>query len=391
MRWVKLSSALTRELAMPICANDMEGRPRAAFVLNLIPNLLRAIGRALLGAAVVLPLFGAGAMAQQAGENGVAPFTISTLETVRARGYLICAAARPMPGFAQMSPEGLWSGFDVDICRAVASAIFGDPSRVEFRPLSGDSRFAHLGMGDVDLIARNAPWTMSRDTSYGATYAVTAFYDGQAFMVPDRKGVVSAYELEDVTICVTRGSESQGRVRDFFFAEQVTYEELLYEDREDLAVAYRSGRCDAISATASWLHAIRRTMPEPGTHRILPERLSKEPLGPVVRDNDQQWLTIVRWTIYATILAEELGVTSVNIESMLSARTTGIRRLLDIDGDYGTALGLAPTWMRDVIRSVGNYGELYERHFGSANGAPLLRGQNALWTNGGLLFAPPIN
>ncbi len=329
-------------------------------------------------------------LSQTEGETASPPFSISTLETVRTRGYVICAAARPMPGFAQISPESLWSGFDVDICRAVAAAIFGDPSRVEFRPLSGESRFAHLVQGEVDLVSRTASWTMSRDTNYGITYVGTSFFDGQAFMVSDSVGAVSAYELENLVVCATTGTESLGRMRDFFFAGQVSYEELLYEDREDIAVAYRSGRCDAITGPASWLHAIRRTMPEPGTHRILPERISKEPYGPVVRSGDKQWEDLVRWTLFTVINAEELGVTSVNIDSMLSARTPAIRRLLGVEGDFGAPFGLERTWMRDVIRAVGSYGELYERHFGAANGTPLRRGQNALWTNGGLIFAPPI-
>ncbi len=330
------------------------------------------------------------AAAQSNTADQATPFRISTLDTVRTRGYVVCAAANPLPGFAQVSPEGLWSGFDIDLCRALSAAIFGSPSQVEFRPLSGQSRFAHLQNGDVDLVVRNAAWTMSRDTQYGATYVATSFFDCQAFMVREQLGAVSAFELEDVTVCVAAGSESALRMEAFFFENQLSYDELFYEDREDLAVAYRSGQCDAITASASWLHAIRRTMPEPSLHRILPERLSKEPYGPVVRSGDAQWETIVRWTLYAMINAEEYGVTSVNIDSMLSARTLAIRRLLGVEEDYGTALGLSETWMRDVIRSVGNYGEVYDRHFGSANGAQLLRGQNALWINGGLLFAPPL-
>lgn len=370
-------------------AHQRTGAAGAVYALHAIALTLNRLACAILViciTAVSLP----SASAQSDGRPVSAPFSISTLETVRARGYVICAAARPMPGFAQISPESLWSGFDVDICRAVAAAIFGDPARVEFRPLSGESRFAHLVQGEVDVVARTASWTMSRDTRYGATYVATSFFDGQAFMVSDRLSVVSAYELEDVTVCATTGSEALGRMRDFFFASQVSYEELLYEDREDIAVAYRSGRCEAITGSASWLHAIRRTMPEPNLHRILPERLSKEPYGPVVRSDDPQWQKLVLWTLFAIINAEELGVTSVNIDSMLSARTPAIQRLLGVDGDFGAPFGLDPGWMRGVIRAVGNYGELYERHFGSNNGTPLRRGQNALWTNGGLIFAPPI-
>lgn len=367
-----------------------KGTVHAALILHAFSRFLRIPATVALALAFSLVSQPAVLAQGPAAETGV-PFTISTLETVRARGYVVCAATNPLPGFAQVSPEGLWSGFDIDICRAVAAAIFGDPSRVEFRPLSGQSRFAHLEMGEVDLVVRNAPWTMSRDTLYDATYVATSFFDGQAFMVPEQLGVVSAYELEDVTICVASNSDAARRLEEFFFFNQLSYDELFYEDREDLAVAYRSGRCDAITASASWLQAIRRAMPEPSAHAILPERLSKEAYGPVVRSDDDQWIAIVHWTLNALINAEEYGVTSVNIDSMLSARTPAIRRLLGVEGDVGAPFGLSTTWMRDVIRAVGNYGEIYARHFGgSTTGAPLLRGQNALWINGGLLYAEPI-
>lgn len=366
------------------------GAVRAASILHGFFSLLRIL--AVLAVAVA-PTWtgGAGRSAYAQDAATPAPFVISTLDTVRRRGYVICAAANPLPGFAQVSPEGLWSGFDIDLCRALSAAIFGDPSNVEFRPLSGQSRFAHLAMGDVDLVVRNASWTMTRDTQYGVRYVGTAFYDGQAFMVPARLGFVSTYELENLVICVARGSEAEQRIDAFFFQNQLVYDEMVYEDREDLAVAYRSGRCDAITASASWLQAVRRTLPEPASHMILPERLTKEAYGPVVRADDPQWETIVRWTLFALVNAEEHGVTSVNVDSMLAARTPAIRRLLGIQGDFGTPLGLSVTWMQDVIRAVGNYGEIYARHFGTASGAPLLRGQNALWTNGGLLYAPPFN
>ncbi|SEA65786.1 general L-amino acid transport system substrate-binding protein [Pelagibacterium halotolerans] len=374
---------------MPILPTNSTGAGPPASNLHSFSRLLRISASAALVGALLLSAPGA-TSAQESELVASEPFTISMLETVRARGYVICAATNPLPGFAQVSPEGLWSGFDIDMCRAVAAAVFGDPSRVEFRPLSGQSRFAHLAMGEVDLVVRNAPWTMSRDTLYGATYVATSFYDGQAFMVPDRLGVVSAYELEDVTICVAANSEAAQRLDEFFFSNQLTYDELFYEDRDDLAVAYRAGECDAITGSASWLQAIRRTMPEPGANAILPERLSKEAYGPVVRSDDAQWAAIVRRTLHALVNAEEYGVTSVNIESMMAARTPAIRRLLGIEEDVGEDIGLRATWMRDVIASVGNYGEIYARHFGAADGEQLLRGQNALWLNGGLMYAPPV-
>jgi len=313
-----------------------------------------------------------------------------TLAAVQQRGHVICATADPLPGFAQAGPGGLWAGFDVDFCRAVAVAVFGDATKMEFVPLSGDSRFAQLQTGAVDLISRNAPWTMRRDTSYGARYVANSFFDGQAFMVPQSLGAVSAYELDNVRVCVLDGAEELAAIREFFFTTQATYTEILYEDREDLAVAYRSELCNAVSAPASWLNAIRRGLPEPATHRILPERISKGGFGPVVRSGDDQWFKIVQWTLFTLIDAEEAGVTRDNIGSLSAAKTHRIRRLLGLEGVFGPGIGLDPKFMANIIRQVGNYGEIFDRNFGPDTGAAVVRGQNALWSNGGLLYAPPI-
>lgn len=324
------------------------------------------------------------AFAQEAGIAG------PTLAAVRARGHLICAGTDPLPGFAQPGQDGRWAGFDVDFCRAVAVAIFNDPAKMEFLPLSGDARFAELQTGSIDLIARNAPWTMRRDTGYGVSYVATSFFDGQAIMVPQSLGVVSAYELENVTICVLDEPEALANLREFFFTTQAPYDEVLYEDREDLTVAYRSGLCNAVSASASWLNAVRRSLPEPATHRILPERISKDAFGPVVRSGDDQWFKIVGWTLSAMINAEEAGVSSRNIESLSAARTHRVRRLLGLEGEFGPGIGLDRFFIANIIRTVGNYGEIFERNFGPETGAAVVRGQNALWINGGLMQAPPI-
>ncbi len=278
----------------------------------------------------------------------------------------------------------------MDLCRAIATAVFGDPERYEFRPLRGESRFAPLQTGAVDVLTRDGPWTQKRDTAFGTTFVTTAFFDGQAFLVPQSLGAVSAYELDNLAICVQDGGEDLSRLEDFFFANQATYTEVLYEDVADLGVAYRAGLCQGVSASARQLQAILRDMPDPGSHRILPERISKELLGPVVRTGDDQWFNIVRWTLFALINAEEVGVTSQNTEALTAARTPGVRRLLGEEGDFGTPLGLSPEFMANVIRAVGNYAELYDRNFGPQTGAALLRGQNALWRNGGLLYAPDV-
>ncbi|MEQ1770125.1 MAG: amino acid ABC transporter substrate-binding protein [Devosia sp.] len=313
-----------------------------------------------------------------------------TLAAIKERGHLICGTSDPLPGFAQLSAEGRWSGFDVDFCRAVATAVFGDASKLEFRAFSGDSRFASLQTGAIDLVARNAPWTLRRDSSYGASYVATSLFDGQAIMVPTSLGVVSAYQLDKVRICVIDEGEDPINLDTFFFEIQAEFTPVFYEDREDLAVAYQSGLCDAVSASASWLNAIRRGLADPGAHRILPERIAKGTFGPVVRDGDSQWFDIVKWTLYALIDAEEAGVTSLNVGSLEAAKTHRIRRLLGLEGSFGPGLGLDPRFIRNVIAQVGNYGEIFERNFGASTGAAVPRGQNSLWINGGLLIAPNV-
>jgi len=322
--------------------------------------------------------------------SAAVPAHAQTLDAVRERGFLVCGAVSPLAGFAQQDSEGRWSGFDVDLCRAIAAAVLGDPNLLEFRPLRGGARFVALQTGEIDVIVRNAPWTQRRDTIYGATYVAPIFYDGQAFMTPNARALVSAYEMTGLSICLLDTTETRGRLREFFFETQAPYREVVYEDLADLAGAYRQGQCDAISAAGRELNAMRRDFTDPSAHRILPERISKELLGAVVNDGDGVWADIVRWTIFALINAEEVGLTAANIESLADTRTPAIRRLLGLEGDMGAGLGLRATFMADVIRAVGNYGEIYDRHFGPQTGTHLLRGQNSLWLNGGLLYAPPI-
>ncbi|WIY54093.1 amino acid ABC transporter substrate-binding protein [Devosia sp. YIM 151766] len=318
------------------------------------------------------------------------PVAAQTLEAVRERGFLVCGASNPLSGFSQLDADGRWSGFDVDLCRALAAAIFGNPDLIEFRSYRGEARFAPLQTGSVDVLMRNGAWTAGRDTRFGASYVTPTFFDGQAFLVPQSLGVVSAYELDDVSICVVDGFGELQALDDFFFSNQTTFKEVVYEETADLLTAYRAGLCQVISASGRQLQAIRRELSDPALHRILPERISKEVLGPVVREDDDRWFEIVRWTVFALITAEEVGVTSLNIDSLAAARTPAVRRILGLEGDYGSPLGLRATFMTDAIRAVGSYAELYDRHFGSQTGAAMLRGQNALWRNGGLLYAPPI-
>ena len=359
----------------------MLGEARKAAQLTRFFNRLLS---AALGLACVLALAIPPAAAQSPAAEQ------STLDAIRERGFLICGATNPLPGFAQQDAEGRWSGFYVDLCRAIAAAVFGDPNLIEFRSLRGETRFAPLQTKMVDVLTRNGPWTERRDTLYGASYVGTAFFDGQAFLVPQSLGFVSAFEIDNISVCVIDGGEELERLQEFFFANQASYTEVPYEDVADLAVAYQAGLCQAVSASGRQLQAIRRVLPDPNAHRILPERISKELLGPVVRQGDAQWFDIVKWTLYALINAEEAGITGLNTESLSAARTPAIRRILGVEGDFGAPLGLKATFMADAIRAVGNYAELYDRHFGPQTGAALLRGQNALWANGGLLYAPPV-
>ena len=313
-----------------------------------------------------------------------------TLETVRERGFLICGSSNPLAGFAQQDGDGRWSGFDVDMCRALAAGIFGNPDLIEFRSYRGEARFAPLQTGAVDVLMRTGAWTAGRDTKFGATYVLPSFFDGQAFLVPQSLGVVSAYELDNVSICVVDRTGELAALDEFFFSNQTAFSEVIYEEEADLLVAYRAGLCQVVSASGRQLQAIRRELADPALHRILPERITKEALGPVIRQGDDQWFDIVRWTVNALITGEELGVTSLNIDSLSIARAPTVRRFLGIEGNLAAPLDLRPTFMADSVRAVGNYSELYDRHFGPQTGAAMLRGQNALYSNGGLLYPLPI-
>ena len=319
------------------------------------------------------------------------PASAQTLDAVRERGHLVCGASDPIPGFAQKSEAGLWSGFDIDFCRAVAAAVFGNPDLVEFRSFTGTARFAALQSGDVDLLARNAAWTLRRDSAFGANFAGISFFDGLAFMARDTIDVVSAYELDGVGVCLLDDADERHAVESFFAETGGAYTELRYEERADLLTAYGKSRCDVLVAPSSWLYAHRRVgNGDAATGRILPERLSKLPYGPVVRQGDDQWFEIVRWTLFALINAEELGITSLNLEPMQSTRNPAIRRFLGLEGDFGSGVGLDAKWMQTVIHAVGNYGEIYARNFGAQTGAALPRGSNSLYLQGGLLYAPPV-
>jgi general L-amino acid transport system substrate-binding protein len=315
----------------------------------------------------------------------------TTLEDVKAKGYLQCGVNTGLLGFGSTDDAGEWKGFDVDYCRAVAAAIFGDPKAVKFTPLTAKERFTALQSGEIDMLSRNTTWTMSRDTSLGLTFAGTSYYDGQGFMVKNSLGVTSALQLGGASICVQTGTTTELNMADFFKRNNMQYNPVVFEQLAEVNAAYDSGRCDAYTTDASGLYATRLTLTTPDDHMILPEIISKEPLGPVVRQGDDQWFNVVKWTHFALINAEELGITSKNVDEMKTSDNQDIRRLLGTDGTFGEMIGLGNDWAANIIKAVGNYGEVFERNIGTDTPLKIARGLNALWTTkGGIQYAPPI-
>lgn len=328
--------------------------------------------------------------AQRASRSQTAAPAAATLETVHARGYLQCGVSQGLPGFSNPDDRGNWAGIDADFCRAVAAAVFGDPAKVKFRPLSAKDRFTALQSGEIDLLSRNTTWTMSRDTSLGFNFAGIIYYDGQGFIVKKASGITSAVQLNGATICTQTGTTTELNIADYFRGQKMSYNILAFEKNEEALGAYDGGRCDAYTTDASGLHALRLQLKDPSAHAVLPEIISKEPLGPAVRQGDAQWEDIVRWTLFALVNAEDLGVTSANVDEMAKSQSPEIKRLLGTEGAYGEPLGLSRDWAANTIRAVGNYGEMFERNLGLKTPLAIPRGLNALWKNGGLMYAPPI-
>ncbi len=313
-----------------------------------------------------------------------------TLNAVKARGILNCGANTGLAGFGQPDAQGNWTGLDVDYCRAIAAAIFNDPTKVKFVPLSAKDRFTALQSGEVDVLVRNTTWTSSRDTSLGLNFAAVNYYDGQGFMVKKGLKVASAKELSGASICVQQGTTTELNLADYFRANKMELKAVTFATSDETSKAYDSGRCDAFTTDASGLYAERLRMAKPDDHMVLPEIISKEPLGPSVRHGDDQWLDIVMWTHYAMVTAEELGVSKANVDERLKSDNPDIRRLLGTEGKHGEALGLTNDWAVRIIKHVGNYGETFEKNVGAGSPLKIARGVNNLWNKGGLQYAPPI-
>ncbi|MGC8202200.1 amino acid ABC transporter substrate-binding protein [Aliiroseovarius sp. PTFE2010] len=315
----------------------------------------------------------------------------ATLDDVKARGKLNCGVSTGLAGFSSPDANGEWEGFDVDYCRAVAAAIFGDPKAVDFTPLTTQTRFTALSSGEIDLLARNTTWTFSRDNDLKLEFVGVNYYDGQGFMIPKGLGVSSAKELDGATVCIQTGTTTELNLADFFRINNISYEPVPVETNSEAQQQFLAGACDVFTTDASGLAATRATFENPGDYVVLPEIISKEPLGPAVRHGDSEWGDIARWTLNALVTAEELGVTSANVGELAeNTNNPEIARLLGGEGNLGEMIGLEADWAKNVISFVGNYGEMFERNIGESTPIGIARGLNAQWKDGGLLYSPPF-
>jgi general L-amino acid transport system substrate-binding protein len=317
-------------------------------------------------------------------------YDTKTLKRTIRRDAVFCGVNTGLPGFSSVDDNGNWSGFDVDFCRAIAAAIFDEPKKVKFVPLDAKERFVELGRRKVDVLARNSTWTISREAEYALHFAAVSYYDGQGFMLPKSRNVTSALELDGSKVCVQSNTTTELNLGDYFRANNMTHEERKFGTVDDVFNGYVSGQCDVLTADVSQLYALRLKLSKPGDHDILPDVISKEPLAPVVRHKDDDWLLIVKWTLFAMVNAEELGITSKNIDQALKSTKPDVMRFVGTEGDYGEELDLTKDWAVRIIRHVGNYGEVYERNVGTGSKLGIPRGLNQLWNAGGILYAPPI-
>jgi general L-amino acid transport system substrate-binding protein len=328
---------------------------------------------------------GAAVLALAAGSARAA----STLDAVKAKGFLQCGVSTGLAGFSAPDSQGVWKGLDVDVCRAVAAAVFGDASKVHYTPLTATQRFTALQSGEIDMLSRNTTWTLSRDASLGIDFTAVDYYDGQGFMVKASSGVKSAKDLDGATVCVQSGTTTELNLADYFRSHNMKLTPVVFEKLDDSFNAYLAGRCDAYTTDRSQLASLRASQgPNAKDHVILPEVISKEPLAGAVRQGDSQWADIVRWSFFAMLESEEYGITSANIDSMMSSTNPNILRIVGKTGDMGKQLGLDDKWSYNIIKQVGNYGESYQRNITEVLG--LDRGINQLWTKGGIMYAPPI-
>ena len=314
-----------------------------------------------------------------------------TLEAVKAKGHVQCGVSTGLPGFSAADEKGQFTGLDVDVCRAVAAAIFGDAGKVKYSPLTAKERFTALQSGEVDMLSRNTTWTYTRDTSLGLHFTGVNYYDGQGFLVTKDLGVKSALEMDGASFCIQAGTTTELNLADYFRSNKMQYTPITFDTSDQTIKAFEAGRCDALTSDQSQLYALRIKLKDPGSAMVLPEVISKEPLGPVVRQGDDEWMNIVKWSLFAMVNAEELGVTSANVDDMKANSTDpNVRRLLGVEGVKGEWMGLPDNWGYSIVKHVGNYGEAFERNVGKGSPLGISRGLNALWSKGGIQYAPPI-
>jgi general L-amino acid transport system substrate-binding protein len=312
-----------------------------------------------------------------------------TLEDVQSRGTLRCVVSTGIAGFAQPDANGVWGGFDIDFCRATAAAVLGDASKIEAVTSTGKTRFTKLNAGEGDVLWRNTTITFSRDVGVKLRFHGVNYYDGQGFMVNKSLGISSAKELDGASVCIQTGTTTELNLADYFSSNGMKYEPVTIETNDEARQNYEANRCDVYTTDASGLASTRSALPNPDAHMVLPEIISKEPLGPATRHGDDQWSDIITWVLNATITAEELGVTSANVDQQKSSNNPEVRRLLGVDGSQGSELGLSNDWAYQIIKQIGNYGEIFERNIGVNTPLGIARGLNALWTDGGLIYSPP--
>ena len=314
----------------------------------------------------------------------------ATFDAVKKKGFVQCGVSTGLPGFSAADDKGNWKGIDVDTCRAVAAAMFGDADKIKYSPLNAKERLTALQSGEIDVLSRNTTWTFTRDTSLGLNFAGVNYYDGQGFMVSKKLKINTAKKLDGAAICIQAGTTTELNVADYFRANKMKYKAITYDTSDETVKAFEAGRCDVLTSDASQLYALRIKLADPAGAIVLPEIISKEPLGPVVRQGDDEWFNLVRWSLFAQINAEESGVTSANVDQMKSSSDPNVKRLLGVEGVKGDMLGVKDDWAYQIIKQVGNYGEMFDRNVGAGSPLGIARGQNALWNQGGLQYAPPI-
>lgn len=313
-----------------------------------------------------------------------------TLDSVKAKGTLSCGVSTGIAGFSATDSSGEWKGLDVDMCKAVASAVLGDASKVKYVPLTAKERFTALQSGEIDMLSRSTTWTNTRDTSLGLNFAGVNYYDGQGFLVSTKIGVNSALELDGATVCIQAGTTTELNLTDYFKANKMTYKPITYDTSGQTIEGFKSGRCDVVTSDASQLYGLVLKVKDPSSVKVLPEIISKEPLGPVVRQGDDKWFNIVKWSHIAMLNAEEMGITQANVDSMGNSNNPNVKRLLGTSGEAGKNLGLDAKWAHNIIKNVGNYGESFDRNVGAGSPLKIARGLNKLWNDGGLQYGAPI-